>query len=133
MKDKYNTELYHYGILGMKWGVRRYQNKNGSLTRLGKRKRGKEEFSEDYKKVHDGKSVKTMSDSELKARNNRLQMEMQYNNMTRKKSLGKKIIQTFIGTAATITAAQGAYKIYKHLGDKALDVVGDWIVKGIKL
>lgn len=133
MKDKYNTELYHYGILGMKWGVRRYQNKDGSLTRLEKRKRGKEEFSEDYKKVHDGKSVKTMSDSELKARNNRLQMEMQYNNMTRKKSLGKKIVQTFIGTASTITAAQGAYKVYKYLGDKALDVVGDWIVKGIKL
>lgn len=31
-------ELYHYGILGMKWGVRRYQNKDGSLTSSGKKR-----------------------------------------------------------------------------------------------
>ena len=32
----YNDELYHYGIKGQKWGVRRYQNADGSLTDAGK-------------------------------------------------------------------------------------------------
>lgn len=30
--------LYHHGIKGMKWGVRRYQNQDGSLTDVGKRR-----------------------------------------------------------------------------------------------
>lgn len=33
-----NNELYHYGVKGMKWGVRRYQNKDGSLTKEGKQR-----------------------------------------------------------------------------------------------
>lgn len=33
-----NNELYHYGTKGMKWGVRRYQNKDGSLTPRGKKR-----------------------------------------------------------------------------------------------
>lgn len=31
-------ELYHYGVLGMHWGIRRYQNKDGSLTKAGKQR-----------------------------------------------------------------------------------------------
>ena len=31
-------ELYHHGVKGQKWGVRRYQNKDGSLTTAGKRR-----------------------------------------------------------------------------------------------
>lgn len=36
--DKKNYELHHWGIKGMKWGVRRYQNSDGTLTDAGKKR-----------------------------------------------------------------------------------------------
>ena len=38
----YNDELMHYGVKGMKWGVRRYQNADGSLTPKGKKRISKQ-------------------------------------------------------------------------------------------
>ena len=35
----YSDELYHHGILGMKWGIRRFQNKDGSLTPQGRKRK----------------------------------------------------------------------------------------------
>ena len=47
--------IYHHGIKGMKWGVRRYQNEDGSLTPAGKKR-----VSEQYKKASD-KVVKELN------------------------------------------------------------------------
>lgn len=44
--------LAHHGVKGMKWGVRRYQNKDGSLTAAGKKKAAKKERKDAKKEVN---------------------------------------------------------------------------------
>jgi hypothetical protein len=38
----YSDELQHWGVKGQKWGIRRYQNRDGTLTEAGKKRYAKE-------------------------------------------------------------------------------------------
>ena len=83
--------LQHYGIPGMKWGVRRSQ---AQLARISKRakKKGWSEDAETAAKLRT-KNVKQMSNAELKKLNERTRLENEYKNLNKKNpSAGRKFV-----------------------------------------
>ena len=116
------NELYHYGVLGMKWGVKRSYSTYGGYKK--RNKKSKPIIDPSYKKAHTKKKLKYMSDSELNEINKRLNMEKNYKDLTRTKSIGKAAVDAFVSTAGTIAAVMGAYKTYKKLGEKIIKQIG---------
>ena len=119
MYQNNTDDLQHWGIPGMKWGVRRFQNRDGSLTPAGRKRAAK--LEDQYKRVtgrqlskkpsstnsapdNKKRTVKDMSDTELREKTNRMRLENDYvramndskNLNPAKVSKGKKITNTIM-------------------------------------
>ena len=115
---RHNNELYHWGIKGMKWGVRRYQNSDGSYTSAGKKRRKSRTngWSDDAKEAGQLKKKKLnqMSNAELQKLNKRQELENKYR-QNNKSSIAKGI--AIVGVTA---AALGTLNNLYINGDNAI-------------
>ena len=131
-------ELYHHGILGMKWGVRRYQNADGSLTPAGRKKAG--ELAKKYSEVTGKRLVvkkrsvgqqrerlaHEMSSKELQEKINRMRLEETYTSMMasrvpqKKASIGRRFVSTITNKVIVPGAIEGSKKVVSNLVDQAI-------------
>lgn len=146
-----DDELYHFGVKGMKWGVRRYQNEDGSLTSLGKKR---DKMLSDQKVAKRNSTTSNIVNAEYSRREfedakTRLKLENQKKKSKRQQDLEKKYLkqgftkdeaeikaynraktETILKVAGGIAlASAAAYVAYKHY-DKVTDRVFE---KGSKI
>ena len=120
-------ELYHHGIKGQKWGVRRFQNKDGSLTPAGRRRYDEPNVG---RKTKESKTHKIPKNKSL----HRLKLEEKYmqNGMTREEAeqAAAKRIRTekFVTAVAAVTVASAVgYAKYKgYTSDKIIKENSDF-------
>lgn len=116
------NELQHHGIKGQRWGVRRFQNSDGTLTSAGKKRQkmdGSKEKTpphEDYVKAHSKKRIEEMSDKELRNRLNRLDMEKRYKQIPPEQvSKGQNFAKSILKAGTTVaTVTSTALTIYNN-------------------
>lgn len=126
--------LYQSGIKNQKWGVRRFQNKDGTWTSEGKKRRrlmegdGKRKSpSKNDKKLKD---TSLMSDEELQKLISRMQLEKQYrdlyNNLNpQKQSKAKTIFAKMLTNAIEEFSNQAIKKAARTVFDNDEDKSGD--------
>ncbi len=108
-----NTELTHHGIKGQRWGVRRYQNADGTRTAVGKRR---EQSSDADKHIRNErktevKSRRTMSDADIRKKIERMKLEREYKSLVDEDVFpGRKYVSEIMfsaGKKALTVAAAG--------------------------
>ena len=107
----YSDELYHHGVKGMQWGVRKEVfNTLGKTSRETAKK-----FGSNHKLQTSGTALdqaKSMSDAELKKRAMRLELENRYVN-AKTAQAGKSKIERILSTIGTLSAAAvGIMSVY---------------------
>ena len=113
------AELYHFGIKGMRWGVRRYQNADGSLTDAGqKRYRGSEDYvrAKELKK----KGRNNLTNDELRELNERLQLERDYKSYASsgESYVKKAMVDTGAKVIGTVAISAIAYAGARYMSKK---------------
>jgi hypothetical protein len=119
-------ELVHYGVKGMKWGILRYQNPDGTLTAAGKvrdrmtRKRNLKKAEKILKgsKKTVKRRLSQITDEELQKAVNRLQLERTYKNLTTppdKHKKAKEIATKWLETAGTKVIESAATNLGKKI------------------